>query len=128
MIYHAPIRSNNHPFSATFRVPTISVCSAIFCAEFIPSKAINFKQGLEKEELKAFQIELILKKLVTHELPIISVEPLPKEPLEIVFPKVVIDDVIVYQQEQLSPSTFTIRDEQYYMNTPSNLLNPKSPG
>ncbi len=91
-----------------------------------PSVEMNFFQGLEKESVKAFQIETIIKKIEDYKTAVVT--PLPKEPLEIVFPKVVIDDVIVYLQEQPTPTIFAIGDKQYSMNTPLHLLQQQSPG
>jgi len=93
-----------------------------------PAVEMNFSQGLYKEAVKAIEIEAIIKKLVIEDLVTIEVMPLPKEPLEIVFPQVVIDDVIVYLHEKPTPTTFTIGDKQYRMNTPAYLLNQQSPG
>lgn len=91
-----------------------------------PSVELNFSQGLKIEGFKDFQVETIIKKI--EDLKSVEVLPLPKEPLEIVFPKVVIDDVIVYLHEKPSSTIFAIGDKQYYMNTPSHLFNQQSPG
>lgn len=96
--------------------------------EVIVKPVVEMKQGLEEAEVKVFQIESIIEKLTIKDLHTIEVVPLPKEPLEIVFPKVVIDDVIVYLHEKPTSTTFTIGNQEYCMNTPSYLLNKQSPG
>jgi len=93
-----------------------------------PSLEMNFLQGLGKEEIKTLEIAAVIEKLAEQELISDEVAPNPKAPIEIVFPQVVIDDVIVYLQEQPTPTTFAIGDKQYCMNTPPHLLSQQSPG